>query len=594
MSDKANKPKKSPKLDTMKGSSAPKLATITGTSSKETIYVDVDDEITTIIEKVRSAKGKIIALVLPKRATVLQSIVNMKLLKRTANEAGKNLVLVTSEAGLLPLAGLVGMHVADTPSSRPAIPSKPDQPSDEPLAVEEPLQIANGDGEEPEFDPDKAANMPVGELASAAGATALSGEADEELIMGDDGLDDKPDATPVKKNKKLMIPNFDKFRLRLILGVVLLALLVTGWIFAAKVLPSAAISIETDSQTVKSNLTLTLDTGTKAVDTENKILPATAQTANKTLSQQVATTGEKNNGTKATGTVTLQSSDCTLPASTPAAIPAGSSVATNGHTYITQQKASFSNPQLNSNGSCIVYTSNSVDITALKGGSDYNTTSSAQFTGPNGSTGTGSANGGTDSIVKIVAQADIDSAKSKIAAQNTDQVKQELTAALKAKNLLPIDVTFVVGDQKVTTSANVGDAADNVTVTSVVPYTMLGVKRADLQEIVVANVKSQIDTSKQKVLNDGIDTATYTIQDTATATSAIVNAKFESIAGPELNVDSIKKEVVGKKAGDIKSMLSGQPGVTKVDVKMSPFWVTSAPANTEKITVTIAKPSGTN
>ena len=71
-----------------------KIQSLNGTTGKETIYVDVDDEITSIIDKVQVAKGKVIALVLPKRAPVLQSIVNMKLLKRTADNAGKNLVLV--------------------------------------------------------------------------------------------------------------------------------------------------------------------------------------------------------------------------------------------------------------------------------------------------------------------------------------------------------------------------------------------------------------------------------------------------------------------------------------------------------------------
>ena len=55
--------------------------------AKDVIYIDVDDEITTIIDKVRSSQSKILALVLPKRATTLQSIVNMKLLKRSADEA---------------------------------------------------------------------------------------------------------------------------------------------------------------------------------------------------------------------------------------------------------------------------------------------------------------------------------------------------------------------------------------------------------------------------------------------------------------------------------------------------------------------------
>src|SRR5436190_627808 len=95
-------------------------------TSKQTIYIDVDDEITSIVEKVRDADHKILALVLPKRMATLQSIVNMKLLKRTAEDANKKIVLITSEAGLLPLAGAVKLHVAKTLQSKPAIPPPPE------------------------------------------------------------------------------------------------------------------------------------------------------------------------------------------------------------------------------------------------------------------------------------------------------------------------------------------------------------------------------------------------------------------------------------------------------------------------------------
>src|SRR5579863_1157155 len=94
---------------------------------KDTIYVDIDDEITGVIDKLRASDGKVVALVLPKRATVLQSIVNMRLLKRSADEARRHLVLITSETGLLPLAGAAGVYVAKTLTSKPEIPSAPDQ-----------------------------------------------------------------------------------------------------------------------------------------------------------------------------------------------------------------------------------------------------------------------------------------------------------------------------------------------------------------------------------------------------------------------------------------------------------------------------------
>ena len=90
---------------------------------KDTIYIDIDDEITGIIDKLRASDGKVVALVLPKRASVLQSIVNMRLLKRAADEAKKHVVLITAEVGLLPLAGAAGVHVAKTLTSKPEIPT---------------------------------------------------------------------------------------------------------------------------------------------------------------------------------------------------------------------------------------------------------------------------------------------------------------------------------------------------------------------------------------------------------------------------------------------------------------------------------------
>lgn len=51
-------------------------------SSKAVIYIDTEDDITAIIDRVKAAKSDIVALVPPKRTGVLQSVVNLKLLRR--------------------------------------------------------------------------------------------------------------------------------------------------------------------------------------------------------------------------------------------------------------------------------------------------------------------------------------------------------------------------------------------------------------------------------------------------------------------------------------------------------------------------------
>ncbi|HVA11043.1 MAG TPA: hypothetical protein VNG32_02650, partial [Candidatus Dormibacteraeota bacterium] len=143
-------------------------------SDKATIYIDIDDEITGIIDKLQGSKGKVVALVLPKRATVFQSIVNMKLLKRAADAEKKNAVLITSETGLLPLAGMAGIHVAKTLNSKPEIPPSPG-------AMDNAVSSIGEDGQELDNPPDP--KETVGALADQQAAPKPPADGVETLML---------------------------------------------------------------------------------------------------------------------------------------------------------------------------------------------------------------------------------------------------------------------------------------------------------------------------------------------------------------------------------------------------------------------------
>lgn len=570
-----------------------KIQSAGSVAGKETIYVDVDDEITTIIDKVRVAKGKVIALVLPKRAAVLQSIVNMKLLKRVSDDAGKNLVLITSEAGLMPLAGTVGLHVASTPNSKPAIPLVPATQSEEPEDIDESLAISDGTADE-DFDSESAASKPIGELAAAGAASKLAADDIDESIDMDAEASDAPneETAPVvaaKQDKKLKVPNFNSFRKKLALALAGVAVLAVALLLALVVLPKATITIKTDSSTIPTNLNLNLDTAAKSLDASNNTVPATAQSQQKTAAQEVPATGQVNNGQKAAGSAKFSVQKCTQPIGVPpSTIPAGSSAASGGKTYILQEDASFSFSGFAQGGSCANYSTNSVDIQALKGGADYNTSSNATFTAGNAS-GSGSATGGTDNITKVVQQSDIDNATSKITASDSSSVKQQLTSNLESKGLMAIQATFLAGQPQVTTSAKAGDAVDTVTVTSVTTYTMLGVQKSDLQTLVKNNVESQLDKGKQVILDDGVTTANFSENTAGTAAAATVSMQTKSLAGPQLNAGQLKTQLAGKKSGDVQSYIKQTPGVTDVSVKYSPFWVSTVPKKASKVVIQIDK-----
>jgi hypothetical protein len=563
---------------------------------KDTIYIDIDDEITTIIEKVRGSQQKIVALVLPKRASVLQSIVNMKLLKRTADTAKKSLVLITTEAGLLPLAGTVGLYVARNLQTKPEIPTVDSDGSDDIESVDEPE-------DEVDFDPDTAADKPVGDLAVSSsvplvGKAAKTPDAIETLELDDDSEPDAPvpagktpKAAKPKKDKKLAVPNFEIFRKKLFLIIPAVVAVLIVLVMVASALPKAEIVISTDTSNVNSNLAVTIDTGLKTANLAKQTIPATLQKLDKSGSQQVASTGKKNNGVKATGKVTLSLPDCSVSQVT---VPAGTGVTANGLTFITQADANLQSVQIGQtckNSQFPDFSTASVNVSAQVGGAQYNIgASSFKVSGYPGVAASSSSAmvGGTDNIVQVVAQSDIDSATQKITAQNSDSVKQQLRDQLKQAHLFPIETTFTAGTPNTTASSKAGDEASTVSVSQTTTYTMFGVKEDDLKKLVDADIKDKIDPSKQSILDEGLSKAVFKVN-SASATGAQLSISTVATAGPDLNADKLKTQLAGLKAGEVRDQLTASPGVRDVQVHLSPFWVTSVPKKADKVTITFQK-----
>lgn len=546
---------------------------------KDVVYIDLDDEITSIIDKVENAKDKVAALVLPKRAAVLQSIVNMRLLRRAADKAGKNVVLISSDSALLPLAGAAGLHVAKNLTSKPQIPPSPVPVHEGPIKPVE-AEAALEDNEE--IDEDNAKidyGRSIGELA--AGHEVEEPEtiplSDEDTAGSGAGDAEAPAKAKTPKNKRLKVPNFDKFRLSLGLAVAGVILLIIFIILATWVLPKATITLKTTSLPITANFNLTTDPNAQTLDETKGIIPVALQTKDQTATTTVNATGQQNNGQKASGSVTMSS--CIAGFNAPKSVDAGTGVSSNGLTYITQEKTTFSNSGT-PNGTCIKYqAAKSTAIAAQTGGSKYNV-SSANFSvsGRSDVSASGSASGGTDSIATVLSQSDVDGAKQKITAADTDKFTKDFEKALSDQGLYIITSTLKLGDPAITSSSPVGQPATTATVTVKINYTLLTVKNDDIKKAVTDQISKQIDPKKQKLSGDDVlKGLTVSVSSQASPTKAILQLSEDTTVVPVLDIAGIKQTAAGHKSGDIQSALSSLPGVKEVDVKLSPFWVSKAP-----------------
>ena len=553
---------------------------------KDTVYIDLDDEITSIIDKVETAGAKVVALVLPKRTAVLQSIVNMRLLKRAAENAGKNIVLITNDSAILPLAGAAQLHVAKSLHSKPHIP-----PSPVPLHEAAPAPSDGTLGDEAEEEIDEA-NAKI-DYGRSIGELAAGHEVEEPetipLDSEDEAAEEPADAASAKskipKDKNLKVPNFNKFRLLLGLGGVGLILLTLFIYLATSVLPKALITIKTTSLPVSANFNLTADTAAKTLDEEKGVIPAVLQKKDQTATSTVNATGQQNNGDKAKGSVTMSAQVCNSVA-TPADVSAGTGISANGLTYITQQKTSFVFDQIKN--SCIYFkSSGSTSITAQTGGSKYNVGPGTAFSvaGRSDINASGSASGGTDNIATILSQGDVDGAKQKITAADTDKFTSEFKKSLEDQNLYVIESTLKLGDTAATSSPAVGSPATTANVTVKISYSILTVKKDDLKKVVTNQLNKQIDTSQQKPSDEDVLKGLSVSVQNQEPNKVSLQLVEETTAVPIIDQANVKKTVGGQKSGDIRSALSGLPGVKEVDVKLSPFWVSKAPKKPGKITV---------
>lgn len=554
---------------------------------KETIYVDVDDDITTIIDKLEAAQSKVVALVLPKRATALQSIVNMRLLARNAKNAGKNPVLITGEQALMPLAGAAGLHVAKSLQSKPGIPAGPAGPAkddapetetDLPAATDE--EAVAGDALPNKIDYGKS----IGELASTHEIDhpeTIELDDEEEAVESASAATAKLPTKP-PKDKRIKVPNFDRFRLWLGLGIAGFIALIVFIVLAVFVLPKAKLTIETTSTPVSASFTLNASDKAKALNLDDGSIPAVLKTADQTATQQVNATGQQNNGEKAAGSVVISRGACS--GTVPGDVPAGTGVSTGGLTYITQKSASFT-PIVE--GSSCTFKSGTIPITAQTGGAKYNIgTSTFSVSGYAGASASGSASGGTDNNVTIVSQTDIDGAKQKITSAESDKFSRDFQKKLEDEGNYILTSTLKLSDAATTSAPAVGQPASTASVNIKITYTVLTVRKDDLKKAVDDAVVDQIDKTKQKIeASETLKGVTVSIANQTSPTTAILNVGVDGAAVPILDVNAIKKQIKGKKKAAITSEITNIQGVKSVNIKFSPFWVSKVPDNPSKVTI---------
>ena len=532
---------------------------------KDVIYIDVEDDITTIVGKIKASKEKIVALVPPARYGVFQSAVNMRLLKRTADTAKKHLVIISNSSALAALAASANIPVAKNLQTKPEI-------AEIPVLKVDDNDVIDGN------------DLPIGDIASATKPKSASDRAVDDVIATSATTSTSGDAAkkPVRgKKSDSKVPNFSTFRKRLFifggLGVLLVGFLVWAIWFAPKA--TVIITAKNTPVTVDSNVQLAVDGVT---DFKASTIKSIRQEQAADVSVEFSATGKKKVGEKAKGTVRIKT-DATTILMTGLTVPAGTQIQSSGGSiYLTAADVVF--PQ----GSRSALAGIVVAVTAANVGEEYNGATGSASTSANGVTSVAfvtSPSGGSSREVTVVSEDDLAKAVAALGEKKVSDLKSKLEASFSESNVV-IKETFQEkrGDPVPSVKIN-EEATGPVTLKSTVTASMMAVERSEIQKFLKTGIQSEIEGMKsQKIYSDGSSDVKFS-QFVNDAEKPKIRLTANGKIGPVIKEDEVKEQSLGKNYGEIQLALEAIDGVEDVDIKFWPFWVRTVPNNVDRVTV---------
>lgn len=641
----------------------------------QTFYIDIDEEITSIVDRLRKAKAKEIIIVVPQRALLIQSIVNLKLLKKEATNLKKEIAIVTQDKlgkMLVEKTGILVQQKLDDVDGEELIPedisnkapfvfdkeefesehnisarnrletmgsseyfeedsgdkeikvnvksSARQRTKEKELGVEtfdnideekiinkelvtdigedmekrmrrkkaptfdimKKTQINSVDNETMEFEPAdsiREEKMPIKRKVKFKNVRSRD-EIEDEKVRNFFQHENYPKKSEKPKSRGYSEVNlsgkFWKYFAGIGFGGLILVALVAAYLF----LPKASIKIFVKANIKSTDAQIKGISSLTAVDFENRAIPVKTIASEAEFSDNFTATGDKSStNQKARGMITIynefSSSPQPLVSTTRFQSPDGK---------IFRLVKSVNVPGTNNVSGETKPGAIEAEVIADESGEGYNI-DPATFTIPGfKDSGTEkytkiyaksskkmSGGGNSGATVKSISASDIANAKSKALAELNKIVKQKLKDSAGEGNIV-LDDAIVMGEATYELSNSEGEIVENFKLKAKMKASAIIFSEKDLKEIL------QKDVDKTGDGKGSVDKNSLSLQfgksDVDLAKGEIlirVNASVK--INPNINLDDLKKGVLGKSEDDFKAYLKDYPDVKTVEIDYQPSFI---------------------
>lgn len=595
------------------------------------IYLDSDEEIPGIIQRIEQEKEAAITLVVPKASIVLQSVINLKLLQRVSKKAKKELALVSQDAIGRNLAAQVGIPVFDSINAKiPVL-----EPVAHAVEKDDVIEVNMDKKPQPSvtvhhFQEDaKKGDTPIDDILQDTDASQESDETDGENVESDDEsasdfkTDDRADEiedspvrqessrplrratriaeppppvdarTDVRDESPSSIPAKPRKRSRrgVWVGFGFALLLIAGCIIFY---PKAYAKIVVPGEAFNQTIDIAGKKDQKDADLTKAHMPIQIFEVEKESKKNISATGKKNVGQKAKGSVSLTN----IWSQDSKKLTAGTRLTKDSKVFVTTAEVTIPGATLALQQGQIVTSPGKATVTieALDAGDSYNVTQ-GRFVISDIPTdqqekiyGESSAalTGGSTQEITIVSADDVERAKESLRSEIADASKKELSD--QAKGLMLLDKAIQVETISATPSVAIDTKADSFDLTVKAKASGAAFNETAFRDIFLAQIKEKVPQDKELVLNGTTqDEIVATVKELDVKTGTMtVSGSIKTKIGPKIDIEPLRAKIAGKKQNDATTLLKSISGVQDATIEIKPQWMFGwTPLSARQIIITI-------
>jgi hypothetical protein len=612
----------------------------------QTFYIDIDEEISSVIDRLGKSMSFDNFFVVPKRAIMLQSAVNLKLLKREADKIGKRVYIVTTDesgmalakrSGIDVLKSLEGVSSEDDASkiSQEIFENEESQdgflPDPEEKAISHLKDSRLGSVGSSDFYGDSNVNSEikshkakapkhtnhVGSGRPAAGNVKRQGmdmripksvslksvlsqthptrrkKDDPDSVFLDTEREDKIEKmflSPRKEETIQEVPIKNGKTKKVFFSLVVFSVFVLAGVAAYLFVPSASITVQPNLQTVESDLSISSG---QNLQVGNSSIPLKVINKSDTITLQYDATGKSSaSGQKAHGSVVISNSF----SADPQVLVTGTRLQSqDGHIFHLVKSVTV--PGMRTIAGEAKPGAIEADITADQAGSDYNidpTTFTipgfqggpkfAKFSAQSTVAMTGGTTNGDAGGQTIVSQQDIDSAKTKTEAALKQKITDEIKATFGQGDVL-LDDAQQINISSSSASVKAANSSANFNYTAQATIEALVFSENDLKTLVIAATAKGDHPANAQSSISSIDYGPSQADFTADTLNLQVHA--QTLFTPKIDLAKLKQEVLGKDTNQLSDVVRQNSNIKGLNVTFNPPFISRIPQYPLRVSIKI-------